>query len=93
MPCIELTVTHSVGLHARPAAEFVKMAARYPCEIQVRNVTTDGSFVNAKSILSVLTLGVNQGHLIEIKTDGENDSEALENLAELINSNFGEDKK
>lgn len=93
MPCIELTVTHSVGLHARPAAEFVKMAARYPCDIQVRNVTAEGKFVNAKSILSVLTLGVNQGHLIEIKAEGVNDSVALENLVELIMSNFGEDNK
>ena len=93
MPSLDLTVTHEVGLHARPAAEFVKLAATYPCDIQVRNLTTDGDPVNAKSILSVLTLGVNQGHRIQIDADGEKEVEALEAIKALIESNFGEDEK
>ena len=90
MPSIELIVMHSVGLHARPAAEFVKLATSYPCNIRVRNKTMDGQFVNAKSILSVLTLGVNQGHTIQVDTDGEGAEEALIGLQGLIVSNFGE---
>jgi phosphotransferase system HPr (HPr) family protein len=90
---MNLTVTHEVGLHARPAAEFVKLAATFPCDIQVRNLTTQGDPVNAKSILSVLTLGVNQGHRIQIDTDGEKENEALEAIKVLIESNFGEDEK
>jgi len=90
MPAISLTVNHPAGLHARPAAEFVKTAAKFPCAITVRNVTDDKPPVNAKSILSVLTLGVNQGYEIEVTTEGEQAQEALQAIADLINSNFGE---
>ena len=93
MPSVDLTVTHEVGLHARPAAEFVKLASTYPCEIQVRNLTTEGDPVNAKSILSVLTLGVNQGHLIQIDANGEREYDALEAMKTLVKSNFGENEK
>jgi phosphotransferase system HPr (HPr) family protein len=90
MPSAEITVTHPVGLHARPAAEFVKLAAKFPCEIKVRNLTADGKYVNAKSILSVLTLGVQQGHRVCLETNGDQESEALSALTGLIESNFGE---
>jgi phosphotransferase system HPr (HPr) family protein len=93
MPSVDLTVPHEVGLHARPAAEFVKLASTYPCEIQVRNLTTEGDPVNAKSILSVLTLGVNQGHLIQIDANGEREYDALEAMKTLVESNFGENEK
>lgn len=90
MPAISLTISHPAGLHARPAAEFVKKAASFPCQITVRNVTDDRPPVNAKSILSVLTLGVNQGYEIEVVAKGENAEEALAAIADLVNSNFGE---
>lgn len=90
MPSTLLTVTHSAGLHARPAAEFVKTAGAYPCQITVRNVTDDKPAVNAKSILSVLTLGVNQGYQIEISAEGESAAAALQALTDLITKNFGE---
>jgi phosphotransferase system HPr (HPr) family protein len=86
----DITVTHPVGLHARPAAEFVKLASKYPCEIKICNMTTSGKTVNAKSILSVLTLGVQQGHVVHIETIGEQETEALEALKSLIENNFGE---
>lgn len=90
MPSVDITVTHEVGLHARPAAEFVKLAATYPCDIQVRNLTTNGDPVNAKSILRVLTLGVNQGHRIQIDADGERENDALKAMKALVESNFKE---
>ncbi len=90
MPKTEIAVTHEVGLHARPASTFVKLAASFPCDISVRNVTEDGAPVNAKSILSVLTLGVNRGHAIEIETSGEQADEALAALVQLVKDNFGE---
>jgi len=83
-------VNHKVGLHARPASEFVRTAASFPCEITVRNVTENGQAVNAKSILSVLTLGVQQGHTIEIQAEGLQADEALHALEELVLGNFGE---
>ena len=91
MQSVKITVNHPVGLHARPAAEFVKTAAKFQSEIQVQNLTSNGSPVNAKSILSVLTLGVNQGHEVQIDAEGEDAEQALDKLTNLINDNFGED--
>ena len=90
MQSLEITVTHPVGLHARPAAEFVKLATKFPCDIKICNITAAGKTVNAKSILSVLTLGVQQGHVVHIETNGEREDEALQALRDLIQSNFGE---
>jgi phosphotransferase system HPr (HPr) family protein len=56
-------------------------------------MTAEGQLVNAKSILSVLTLGVNHGHRIQIDAEGKQADEALAALIELVESNFGEDEK
>lgn len=90
MPTILLTVEHPSGLHARPAAEFVKTAALFTCKITVRNLSANKNPVNAKSVLSVLTQGVNQGNQIEISADGEQSEEALNALRILIEQNFGD---
>ncbi len=87
---IELTVSHPSGLHARPAAKFVRTAATFPCDINVSNLTTGSAAVNAKSILSVLTLGVNQGHRIQVGASGDSAEAALAALRQLVESNFGE---
>lgn len=86
----EVAVQHKVGLHARPASQFVKLANKYPCTVFVRNATCDGKAVNAKSILGVLTLGVQQGHSIEIEAEGAQAGEALDALRQLVLDNFGE---
>lgn len=90
MPSLTLTIQHPAGLHARPAAQFVKMAASFPCAISVRNLTSNKPPANAKSVLSVLTQGVNQGHMVELIAEGERAEEALAALRELVESNFGE---
>ncbi len=91
MSKLEITIEHEVGLHARPAAEFVKCASSYPCSIQLRKLKSESDRqVNAKSILSVLALGVGKGDMIEIEADGEQSEESLAALEDLINSNFGE---
>ncbi|HET9905246.1 MAG TPA: dihydroxyacetone kinase phosphoryl donor subunit DhaM, partial [Anaerolineales bacterium] len=70
---IQLTVNNELGLHARPAARFVQTAGRFPQEsILVSNLTTKKGPVNAKSINSVITLGVRQGHQIEVRASGPN---------------------
>jgi phosphotransferase system HPr (HPr) family protein len=89
MPQAELIVRHEVGLHARPASSFVRLAASFPCEIRVCNVTAGSQPVNAKSILSVLTLGVSQGNVIRIETQGPSEQEALAALVGLVETNFG----
>lgn len=90
MQSIVLTVNHPVGLHARPAAQFVQTASKYESEITVANKTKESDPINAKSILSVLTLGVHQGYEIEITADGSDADEALKALEQLVADNFGE---
>jgi len=87
---LKITVTHTAGLHARPAALFVQTASKFKSDIKVQNVTDESALVNAKSILSVLTLGVTQNHEIEITAEGDDASEALIALEALIKDNFGE---
>ncbi len=87
---LKITIDHSAGLHARPAALFVQTANKFSSAITVQNLTKESAVSNAKSILSVLTLGVSQGHEIEITADGEDSEEAVIALEELINGNFGE---
>jgi len=84
--CVQ--VINEVGLHARPAAMFVNTASRFKSKIRVRNVTTDGKWVDAKSILSVLTLGVEKDHEIELTAEGPDEAEAVATIGELIRSDF-----
>lgn len=90
MPQLEVVVRHEVGLHARPAASFVRLAATFPCDITVRNVSKNGQEVDAKSILGVLTLGVNQGNTIAVEANGEQAEAALTAIRDLVENNFGE---
>lgn len=90
MPSITLTVKNPVGLHARPAALFVKLAKEFPCKITVQNLAGTRPAANAKSPLAILTLAVQQGHQILIDAEGEKADEALLSLKQLIDSDFGE---
>jgi phosphotransferase system HPr (HPr) family protein len=90
METVEISIQHPAGLHARPASKFVRMAASFPCEIRVVDLTKGSEAVNAKSILGVLSLGADQGHQIRIETEGEREAEAAEALRLLIENNFGE---
>jgi len=72
------------GLHARPASIFVKRANDFQADIRIRNLTTDSDAVNGKSILSVLSLGVEQGHEVILSVEGPDEVEALKGLAETL---------
>jgi phosphotransferase system HPr (HPr) family protein len=85
-----MTINHSSGLHARPASLFAKLAASFPCAITIRNMTSQKAAVNAKSVLSVLTQGINHGDVVEVVAVGERANEALQTLQDIVNSNFGE---
>ena len=90
MQNLNIPIQASEGLHARPAHLFCARAQKFQSEIKVKNVSTSSAFVNAKSILLVLTLGVIQGHEIEITASGADETEAMRELKELIESNFPE---
>jgi phosphotransferase system HPr (HPr) family protein len=85
-----ITVTHEVGLHARPAATFVKKAAQFESAITIENLTRGGDPMNAKSVVSVFKAAVAQGHEVKIVADGPDEEAALSALVGLIESNFGE---
>lgn len=85
-----LHITNPVGLHARPAALFVQTAGSFQAQIQVRNLSRETPFVDAKSILGVLSLGAAQGHAIEIRASGKDAAEALQALKQLVEGNFHE---
>ena len=85
-----IPVKHKVGLHARPASLFVQTAAKFSSRILVRNLTTNGDFVDAKCIIMVLTLGVMKDHEIVLQAEGADADAALEALRLLIEGNFGE---
>ena len=87
---VRLVVRNRLGLHARPAAQFVTTASRFQCDIRVRNVTRDTGSVSAKSINQIATLGVRQGHEIAITAEGPDADAALAALKALVEANFGE---
>jgi phosphocarrier protein FPr len=88
---LQLTVKNSLGLHARPAARFVQAAGKFPHEnMLVSNLTTHNGPVNAKSINGVITLGVRQGHQIEVTASGPNAQAALDAIQGLAQENFGD---
>lgn len=87
---IDLTVHHEVGLHARPASMFVATASKFSSKVTVANVTREKAPVDAKSILMVLTSGVEHNHVIRITAEGEDEEEAVAALTDLVEANFGE---
>jgi multiphosphoryl transfer protein len=87
---IQLTLQNQHGLHARPAARFVQLAASFEAKIQVRNESKGKGPVSAKSLNALATLGAVQGSEIIISATGSQAREALEALEELVKANFGE---
>lgn len=82
-----VTILNSVGLHARPATFFVQKANCFKSSIWVEK---EDCRVNAKSLLGVLSLGISKGTEITLIADGADEADAVESLAALVDSEFGE---
>ena len=82
-----VTIRNSVGLHARPATFFVQKANCFKSSIWVEK---EDCRVNAKSLLGVLSLGISKGANITLIADGADEADAIEGLAALVDSEFGE---
>ncbi len=80
-------IVNPMGFHARPAAEFVKLAGQFASEIWV---TKDSMGVNGKSIIGVLMLAAEQGTMLEIKAEGNDAEDAIDALAALVDRGFSE---
>ena len=85
MPTREFTVTNKLGIHARPAAQFVKTASTFPCDIQVEK---DDEHADGKSIMGLMMLAAGHGSILTITTEGEDEDNAIEALGNLIARNF-----
>lgn len=81
------TVNNKLGIHARPAAQFVKIASRFDCDIRVEK---DEEEIDGKSIMGLMMLAAGHGSELKVTADGEDETEALAALEELVNRNFEE---
>jgi len=84
----QFTIANRLGLHARAAAQMVKIANRFVSEIRVKSGDRE---VNGKSIMGILTLAAVQGSLIFLTVEGPDEKEALALLGELVMNKFGEE--
>jgi len=82
-------ICNKLGLHARAAAKFVSHASHYGCHI---DIVKDDKTVNGKSIMGVMMLAAARGTELELIISGEDEKEAMNDLVNLINNKFGEDK-
>lgn len=86
---IERTVkiVNSAGLHTRPAATIVKLAAKYKCEFYI---SKDGLNINGKSIIGVMTLAAEMGSELVLNFDGADENEAADEIIDYFNRGFDE---
>jgi phosphocarrier protein HPr len=84
----EITIINRLGLHARPAAMFVRISSRYRSEVWVEK---EGEQINGKSIMGLMMLAAGQGSKLTIRCEGADADKVMEELEELIRNKFNED--
>ena len=88
MPTIEIVISNKLGLHARPSARLTQLASSFKSNVFM---SRNGRRVNAKSIMGVMMLAAAKGTTVSLETDGDDEVEAIDALAGLISSGFGEE--
>jgi len=83
----ELTISNKLGIHARPAAQFVKTASKFDADIRVEK---DGEEVNGKSIMGLMMLAAGHGSVVNVIVEGTDAEDALKALEDLVKRNFEE---
>ena len=81
----KVTVTDEIGFHARTASLFAKKASVFNSNVQV---SFNGKTDNGKSMLAIMTLGVKSNATVEVSADGDDETEALKALIDLVQNNF-----
>ncbi|MBV9009221.1 MAG: HPr family phosphocarrier protein [Verrucomicrobia bacterium] len=84
----EITVVNRLGMHARPAALFVKVASRYRCGVWVKKEDEE---VNGKSIMGLMMLAAGQGSKLQVRCEGPDADAAMKEIEQLVNGRFNED--
>lgn len=87
---IIVKVVNPTGLHARPAAAFVDLAATFKSNIKLTRLDQPTKVANAKSMIFVLSLAIRKDHELRIQADGEDEQKAIEELSKLVKDGFGE---
>ena len=88
MICRRMTIRNRLGLHARAAARFVHTASRFRSRVTAGR---DGRVMDGKSILGILLLSASQGTAIDVSAEGDDEQQAIEALAALVEGGFGEE--
>ncbi len=83
----EVTILNRAGLHTRPAATLVKIAAKYKCDFYI---IQDNLVVNGKSLIGVMTLCAEQGSKLKLQFNGEDENSAANEIVEYFNRGFDE---
>jgi phosphocarrier protein len=84
----DVEIVNKLGLHARPSARLTQLASSFKSNV---HMSRNGRRVNAKSIMGVMMLAAAKGSTITLETDGDDEVEAIDALASLISSGFGEE--
>ena len=87
----EIVVSNTLGLHARPAMQFVDLANQFKSAVTVHKGGEEPASVDGKSVMQMITLAAGEGTPLRIEADGEDAETAVEKLAELFASKFGEE--
>ena len=85
----EIEITNKLGLHARAAAKLVKVAGGFTSSIEIEK---QEQRVNAKSIMSVMMLAASRGNTVKLFVEGDDQTDAMASVIELIQNKFGEDE-
>lgn len=84
----KITIQNKLGLHTRAAAKLVDTAKKFGSRIEL--IFSDRA-VDCKSIMSVITLGAQKDHVIDVIINGDDEQEAIDAINQLVNNKFGED--
>lgn len=84
----EITIVNRLGMHARPAAMFVRIASRHRCEVWVEK---EGERINGKSIMGLMMLAAGQGSKLLVRCEGPEADRAMQEIEQLIASKFNEE--
>lgn len=84
-----VTIINKLGLHARAAGKLVETTSRFSSDVTIEK---DGRNVDGKSIMAMMMLAAGKGTEIKVKTNGEDEADAIQAIVALINDRFGEDE-
>lgn len=87
MKNLKITLENETGLHARPASALVQASQKYDSEIKILK---DDDIYNAKSMMSILSMGASMGTVLEFQIEGSDEDKAYEEIKNIIENNFGE---